>query len=222
MKNERKTSFPKSSIIHSCMAVVALVAGCSQEANTSGEGVAATTSSSEARRAEFLDNGEIKRPENWRSWIFMGANVTPNGLNNGKAFFPEFHFSYIEPSAWAYYQRTGEFANGTQIVKELVLTEVGEHEDGSTTKAVGRGYYAGTPIVLALEYKDTDLFPDNPGGWAFYDFGQGQPYKASGAAHPYENCAACHEQAKKTDYVFVENYPVMVERDSDYAPTIRQ
>ena len=126
----------------------------------------------------------------------------------------------MEPTAWEHYKATGEFAEGTQIVKELVLLVEGEFEDGSVTRSPGRGYYADKPIALALEYKDSERFPDAPGGWAYYDFGIGQPYKTSAPAHPYEECAACHERAKDTDYVFTENYTVMRERESDYAPSV--
>jgi len=176
--------------------------------------------------AEFTNNGEVKLPVNWRSWVFVGANLTPNGLNDGKAMFPEFHYTYMEPTAWEHFKRTGKFAEGTQIVKELVLLADGadKNPDGSILESPGRGFYAGKPIVLALEYKDSKRFPDAPGGWGFFDFstGSGQPYKATATVHPYENCAACHELAKDTDYVFTQHYPVLLERRSEYAPITRK
>ncbi len=184
-----------------------------------GQSADAPSRASDVRGAEFAANGEVKRPDNWRSWVFIGANLTPNGLNDGKAIFPEFHYTYIEPSAWAYYKRTGRFAEGTQIVKELVLLGKSEYEDGSTTGPVGRGFYAGKPIVLAYMYKDSKRFPDKPGGWGYFDFGSAQPYRASAMAHANKTCASCHELAKGTDYVFTQHYPVLLEKDSAYAPS---
>ena len=37
--------------------------------------------------------GKLKQPDPtvFRKWVFLGAPTTPNGLNNGKANFPEFH-----------------------------------------------------------------------------------------------------------------------------------
>ena len=177
-------------------------------------------------RAEFTQSGEIKIPQNWRAWVFIGANLTPNALNGGKALFPEFHYTYIEPSAWSYFKRTGEFADGTQIVKELYLIAEGSGIDasnGSSMTASGRGFPPGKPLTLALEYKDRKRFPNNPGGWSFYDFSSGKStYKSSAEAHPYENCAGCHELAKDTDYVFMDSYPVLLERKSSYAPLIKK
>ena len=41
--------------------------------------------------AQFDSDGKMKRPTGYRGWVFVGAPLTPNGLNNGKANFPEFH-----------------------------------------------------------------------------------------------------------------------------------
>jgi hypothetical protein len=46
--------------------------------------------------AVFLPNGKLKLPVGYRRWIFVGAPLTPNALNNGKASFPEFHHVYVE------------------------------------------------------------------------------------------------------------------------------
>jgi hypothetical protein len=37
---------------------------------------------------QWTKNDELKLPENYHSWIFLGAPLTPNALNNGKAGFP--------------------------------------------------------------------------------------------------------------------------------------
>lgn len=48
-------------------------------------GVAAATPPS---TAQFDADGRLKLPEGYRHWVFVGAPLTPNGLNNGKAGFP--------------------------------------------------------------------------------------------------------------------------------------
>ena len=60
-------------------------------------------------RAQFTSEGAAVRPDDWRSWTFIGAPVTPNALNGGEAPFPEFHNVYIEPTALESYQMTGQF-----------------------------------------------------------------------------------------------------------------
>lgn len=41
--------------------------------------------------AIFNSKGELVLPKNFQEWIFVGAPLTPHGLNNGHAAFPEFH-----------------------------------------------------------------------------------------------------------------------------------
>lgn len=75
--------------------------------------VATTAAAQGIVHAKFNDAGEALQPNDWRSWMFVGAVVTPNALNGGEAPFPEFHNVYIEPSAFEHYVRTGEWPEGT-------------------------------------------------------------------------------------------------------------
>ena len=118
------------------------------------------------KHAQYTSDGKAVRPEDWRSWKYVGTPLTPNALNGGEAPFPEFHNVYMEPSAFEAYKKTGEFAEGTQLAKELVLviTE-GAHEDGSTNQVSGRGYFQGEFQGLELTVKESARFPNEPGGW---------------------------------------------------------
>ena len=44
----------------------------------------------EVMQAKFNADGEVMRPDGWRSWIYVGTPLTPNALNDGEAPFPEF------------------------------------------------------------------------------------------------------------------------------------
>ena len=57
--------------------------------------------------AKFNKAGELSRPTGYREWIYIGAPLTPNDMNNGKAAFPEFHNVYIDPASYAHWKRTG-------------------------------------------------------------------------------------------------------------------
>lgn len=46
--------------------------------------------------AVFDAAGKMKLPTGYRKWVFVGAPLTPNALNNGKANFPEYHHVYVE------------------------------------------------------------------------------------------------------------------------------
>ncbi len=82
-----------------------------------------------------IKNGELERPTGFREWIYVGTPVTPNDLNDGKAAFPEHHNVYIDPKSWAQWKKTGEFRDGTILMKELVSV-------GSKAGVSGNGYFA--------------------------------------------------------------------------------
>src|SRR3546814_4342161 len=43
---------------------------------------------------EYTKSGDLKLPKNFNEWVYVGSPLTPNGLNGGKANFPEFHNVY--------------------------------------------------------------------------------------------------------------------------------
>jgi len=165
----------------------------------------------EIKAASFLANGEVEQPTNWRKWTFVGTPLTPNALNGGKAPFPEFHNVYVEPSAFAHFEKTGVWPNGTQIAKELVMIRQNDNNaDGSTNEVSGVGYFQGEFTGLELAVKDTDRFPNEPGGWVYFSFGHDKPpYAKSASAFPTESCNACHQASAETDFVFSQFYPVI-------------
>jgi len=55
----------------------------------------AVTANEASSTAVFDSNGRLQLPTGYRRWIFVGAPLTPNGLNDGKAGFPEYHLSLI-------------------------------------------------------------------------------------------------------------------------------
>ena len=149
----------------------------------------------------ITDDGELIRPEGYRRWIFVGTPLTPNDMNGGQAGFPEFHNVYIDPGSFASYKRTGEFPDGTVILKELVSV-------GGKSMPSGNGYFQGDFISLEAMVKDKKRFSDEPGGWAFFRFGEAPDYSPAGARMKTESCNACHSGAAE-DYVFTDTYPIL-------------
>ncbi len=172
---------------------------------------AANAESAEIVEAKFTSSGAVEIPENWREWIFIGTPLTPNALNGGEAPFPEFHNVYIEPSAYKHFVKTGEWAEGTQIAKELVSVRPNNNApDGSSQEVSGRGYFQGEFNGLELTVKDNKRFSGEPGGWAYFTFGhQPEPYNQTAEASPTEACNVCHEVGAETDFVFTQFYPVV-------------
>lgn len=150
----------------------------------------------------FNEAGALIRPDGWREWVFVGAPVTPNDLNDGKAAFPEFHNVYIDPASFAAFRKTGEFPDGTMLAKELVSV-------GNRRASSGNGYFQGEFQGLEISVKDRRRFVDEPGGWAFFSFGHEKLYNDTARALPQVDCNDCHGTNASRDYVFVEYYPVL-------------
>jgi hypothetical protein len=152
---------------------------------------------------EFTPDGKLKQPVGYRQWVFIGTPLTPNDLNDGHANFPEFHNVYIDPESFAYWQKTGKFRDGTVIVKDLVGV-------GSNKAPSGKGYFQGEFTGLEATIKDSKRFKDEPGNWAYFDFGLKFPLKKGVAPSPTSACNTCHQKhAETTDWVFTQYYPVL-------------
>lgn len=166
--------------------------------------MALTTSTGPLPLAQFDAEGNLVRPEGYRAWVLLGVPLTPNDMNDGEAPFPEFHNVYIHPTAWDLYKRSGQFPDGTLIVKELVSV-------GSKAAASGLGYFMGDFIGLEATVKDSQRFPDEPGGWAYFRFSTPDhtlPYLDKARAFPTASCASCHTANAEQDMVFTQYYPV--------------
>lgn len=153
-----------------------------------------------------LINNQLERPTGYREWIYVGTPVTPNDMNNGKAPFPEFHNVYIDPESWAHWKTTGEFREGTILIKELV---------GVGTKAAvsGIGYFQGEFVGLEATIKSKKYFPNEPGNWAYYSFSTPDHKTLTSSATKFaaESCNSCHETNSADDFVFTQFYPVLRE-----------
>lgn len=156
--------------------------------------------------------GDLRLPRDFHTWVFLGAPLTPNALNDGKAGFPEFHNVYIQPEAYRSYRRTGRFPEGTILLKELQLTLPGPNNDGSRTEASGRGYFPGTLNGIDISVKDSKRFKDT-NGWGFFNFGHHPPpYQKTASEQPKEACADCHI-SNATDMVFSKFYAPILDAE---------
>lgn len=151
-----------------------------------------------------ISNGELKRPTGYREWIYVGTPVTPNDLNDGKAAFPEFHNVYIDPKSWAHWKKTGDFRDGTILIKELVSV-------GSKAAVSGNGYFEGDFVGLEATIKSKKHFPAEPGNWAYFSFStpEHKTLTSEAKAFPTAACNACHQGAAADDWVFTQYYPVL-------------
>ena len=163
----------------------------------------------------FNPDGSLALPRGYRTWVFVGGPITPNGLNNGTAAFPEFHSVYVEMENYRAFQKNGSFPEGTVMVKELSLVQAGKvqlakYPDGSIDSASGRGYFPGPLNGLDVMVKDSKRF-SKTNNWGFFNFGHhAEPYEVTSKEASARECASCHIAfVSKTDMVWIQYYPLL-------------
>ena len=173
-------------------------------------------SMSDQSSAVFDSDGKVQLPDlsTFRRWVFVGAPLTPNGLNDGKAGFPEYHHVYIEQKNVDAYLKTGSFPEGTLIVKELTRVLDPTFPDGSRKEPSGRGYFNGVYNGIDMSVKDSKRFAKT-NGWGFFTFGHHPlPYEKTAAEAPVTECAGCHiANVAATDMTWIQFYPILRDKD---------
>ena len=164
--------------------------------------------------AVFDSQGRLKMPTDYREWVFVGAPLTPNGLNNGSANFPEYHDVYIQKKNVDAYLKNGVFPEGTVIIKELTRVLNPSFPDGSTTEPSGRGFFNGEFNGIDCTVKNSKKFATT-NGWGFFTFGHHpEPYDGYAAEAPAAECASCHQaNVAKTDMTWIQFYPVLLKKE---------
>jgi hypothetical protein len=187
------------------IAVVGLAAASSSLLNT--RPAAAQT---QHTAVVFDSDGKLELPSGFRKWVFLGSPLTPNGLNGGKAGFPEYHNVYVEEKNLDAYLKTGTFPEGTVLVKELTRVLDPTFPDGSRTEPSGRGYFNGVFNGIDLSVKDSKRF-SRTNGWGYFTYGHHpEPYAKTAEEAPATECASCHiANVAKTDMTWVQFYPIL-------------
>lgn len=160
-------------------------------------------------RAVFDSSDRAVLPVDYRQWQHVGTRYKPDGINilDGlPAKTPEVLNAYVEPSAFAAFEKTGKWPDGAQIVKEFSAVQVGDGCDPQThvcTNKLGRGLYESNYIGLGMMIKDAKRFPDSPGNWGYFSFGHKPlPYDPVATVKTRAQCSSCHEKlASDTDFV---------------------
>ena len=164
----------------------------------------------------YDSQGRLKVPDPsvFRKWVFLGAPTTPNGLNNGKANFPEFHHVYVEQKNFDEYIKTGTFPEGTMLVKELTRVLNPTFPDGSRKEPSGRGFFNGPFNGIDLSIKDSKKYA-NTNGWGYFTFGHHPlPYAEWASEASPTECAGCHQTyVSKTDMTWVQFYPILNQKN---------
>lgn len=147
-------------------------------------------------------DGEIRLPADARSdWTHLGSYVVADPKAPGHGF----HDVYTQPGTVQAYQATGQFPDGTVLVKEI-------RKIGTAAMSTGTAQWATENAVWFVMVKDTkNRFPDNPlwgDGWGWALFEASNPDKNVATSYKTD-CLGCHEPTRDNDLVYIQGYPAL-------------
>ena len=162
---------------------------------------------------QFTDNGSLREPDDWETWVMVGASTglsyaAPGAAPAAGAAPGLFHNVYLQPWAYREFIRSGVFPEGSMFV----LSFFEASQKASPARA---GFYEGDRvpgIEIHLKQKGTDK-----SGWAFYGFADTASVGAK--LPPTASCYSCHATEAAHDNVFTQFYPSIRERLAQVAAT---
>jgi len=162
-------------------------------------------SNGSANGFDFVDKtGNIRKPAGFRDFYQELGVYTPVDLNNNT----EMHYTYASPGTAEYYRKTGKFADGTVLVKEVFATDHAQLTTGDAHWATG------TKVWFVMIKDEKERYPGNPlwgDGWGWALFKADAPDKQV-ATNYKKDCLGCHVPAKSTDWIYVQGYPVLTSK----------
>jgi hypothetical protein len=147
--------------------------------------------------------GNIRKPSDYRDHYQALGTFTvldPKG--------DQMHYTYASPGTAEYYRKTGKYADGTVLVKEVFGTEHAQMTTGDAHWA------SGTKVWFVMIKDAKGRYPGNPlwgDGWGWALFKSDAPDKQVSTDYK-KDCLGCHIPAKATDCVYIQGYPVLKSR----------
>jgi hypothetical protein len=174
-----------------------------------------------AARPSYTKGGELQVPAGYRTWVFVGANLSPEykktepagetreaappGNDKTSAKSNQLHNIYINREAYDAFIQKGEFPDPTMLVMEVFRAERKDPKGVLTD-----GLVETERVGLEMAVKDSH----RPGGgvpWAYYSFDirdDAKPVRPA-SAHADKECYACHLEHASNDNVWVQFYPAL-------------
>jgi hypothetical protein len=159
----------------------------------------------------YNENGELKRPTDYQTWVFVGSNIglqyrkdaakEPEKARRQEKEIGDFHNVYINTEAYEHFARTGKFPDKTMLVMDVY--EAKEREPGNI---VSKGLFPGNRLHVEAAVKNTKRPDGSKTDWAYYSFA---PNQATARAFPDAACYQCHLDHAENDNVWVQFYPTL-------------
>jgi hypothetical protein len=165
---------------------------------------------------EYDEKGNLKRPTDFRTWVFVGANLglayhkdlpdtAPRKQDVARKKPGEFHNVYIRPESYEHYVKTGKFPDLTVLVMEVF-----EAKERDAKGIVSAGLFPGAARRFEVAVKNQKRPDGSKTDWAYYAFDK--PDKATATAFRDAACYDCHLKHADVDNVWVQFYPVLRSR----------
>lgn len=148
----------------------------------------------------YTASGRLIRPEGYREWMFVGANLGMSYNEGQQKPRANYHTVYIQREAYRHYIDTGRFPDKTMLVMEVLTA-------GTQASINRQGSFQDRLIGVEVALKDESRFQEK---WAYFNFiGEGGRPLPDAAPLPKQQCWSCHNQHGAVDNVFVQFYPVL-------------
>jgi hypothetical protein len=162
-----------------------------------------------AAEPQYNDKGELKRPADYRRWVFVGSNIgleyrndvseTSQPDKERRKRIGNFHNVYIDAEAYEHYLRTGKFPDRTMLVMDVY-----EAQENEPNSIVAKGLFPSRQLRIEIAVKNSRRPDGSKTDWAYYDFPMNQP---TAKAFPDTACYQCHLKHAEDDNVWVQFYP---------------
>jgi hypothetical protein len=159
---------------------------------------------------QFNARGELTRPEDYRSWVFLNSALGLNyGPNRPQAGAPQVFTSvFVNPKAYAQFEKSGQWPDGTIFALEV-------RSGVSPASALDGAITQGPRVALEAAVRDSLRYPD--GGWSYFSFdgardNPGVLRESSAPLARTAGCYNCHQKHGAVQWTFTQFYADAFER----------
>src|SRR5262245_51054408 len=149
-------------------------------------------------------SGNIRKPADYRD-RYQALGVFSVADLSGDV---EMHYTYAPPGTAEYFRKNGKFADGTVLVKEVLGSDHAQLTTGDAHWA------SGTKVWFIMIKDEKGRYRGNPlwgDGWGWALYKSDAPDKQVAVDYK-KDCLGCHVPAQKTDWVYVQGYPVLASK----------
>jgi hypothetical protein len=148
-------------------------------------------------------HGNLHVPSDYRTTFeFIGTWAVADDKGPGAK---QLHNVYASPGTSAAYRKTGAFADGTVLIKEVFATTTASMTTGNVSRVEKlQGWF-----VMQKDSKnshpESKLWGD---GWGWSWFDAANPTKTTSTDYK-KDCRACHVPAQNSDWIYTSGYPLL-------------